>query len=147
MKPTQKNKSDYIFFKSYNTRWRDNDVYGHMNNVVFYEFVDSIVNYWLNESGSLKVPDDKVIGLVVRTQCNYFSRLGFPNDVTCGLSVTKIGNTSVTYDVGLFNSDDFYCAAQAVFVHAYVDSLSREPVLLPPQLLASLAKLSNTNLK
>ncbi len=142
MKPIQKNKEDYIFFQSYNTRWRDNDVYGHMNNVVFYEFVDSIVNFWLSKSGALKVPHDETIGLVVRTQCDYFSQLGFPNNVTCGLSVAKIGKTSVSYEVGLFNADEFHCAAQVLFVHVYVDAVSHKPVLLPPQLLNALATLS-----
>ena len=77
MKPVQKNKNDYIFFKDYETRWRDNDIYGHMNNVVFYEFVDSTINYWLNVSGALPVPKSEVIGLVVQTKCDYFSSLGF----------------------------------------------------------------------
>ena len=144
MKPVQKNKEDYIFFRTYETRWRDNDVYGHMNNVVFYEFVDSIVNHWLNLSGALKVPNDKVIGLVVQTQCNYFDQLGFPNRVACGLKVEKIGKTSVTYDVGLFNEDQFYCAAQVSFIHVYVDSLKRTPVLVPYNLIKALATISKS---
>lgn len=142
MKPVQKKKEDYIFFKSYETRWRDNDVYGHMNNVVFYEFVDSVVNHWLNMSGALKVPHDDIIGLVVQTQCNYFSQLGFPNKVTCGLRVEKVGNSSVTYDVGLFSSDQVSCAAQVSFVHVYVDSVKRRPVLLPKSLVTALKKIS-----
>jgi len=142
MKPLQKNKEDYIFFKTYETRWRDNDVYGHMNNVVFYEFVDSIVNHWLNLSGALTVPNDKIVGLVVQTQCNYFAQLGFPNSVTCGLKVEKIGKTSVTYDVGLFNEDQFYCAAQVSFVHVYVESVERTPVLVPKTLIKALETIS-----
>ena len=144
MKPVQKNKENYIFFKEYETRWRDNDIYGHMNNVVFYEFVDSIVNHWLNLSGALKVPNDKVIGLVVQTQRNYFDQLGFPNRVACGLKVEKIGKTSVTYDVGLFNEDQFYCAAQVSFIHVYVDSLKRTPVLVPYNLIKALATISKS---
>ena len=142
MKPVQKNKEDYLFFKAYDTRWRDNDVYGHMNNVVFYEFVDSIVNYWLNISGALKVPKDKTIGLVARTQCNYFSALGFPKSVTCGLKVEKIGRTSVTYDVGLFNANESQCAAQVSFVHVYVDFFTRKPVKLKSNLLKALEEIS-----
>ena len=145
MKPLQKNKEDYIFFKTYESRWRDNDVYGHMNNVVFYEFVDSIVNYWLNFSGGLKVPNGQIIGLVVQTQCNYFAQLGFPNRVTCGLKVEKIGKTSVTYDIGLFNEVQFKCAAQVSFVHAYVDFFNRTPVLLPKTLIKALATISKVN--
>ena len=144
MKPVQKNKEHYFFFKEYETRWRDNDVYGHMNNVVFYEFVDSVVNHWLNISDALKVPNDKIIGLVVQTQCNYFSALGFPKSVTCGLKVEKIGRTSVTYDVGLFNENESHCAAQVSFVHAYVDAITRKPVLLTSSLLKALEGISTT---
>ena len=142
MKPIQNNKEDYCFFKEYETRWRDNDVYGHMNNIVFYEFVDSVVNHWLNISGALEVPHSDTIGLVARTTCNYFDQLGFPNNVTCGLKVDKIGKTSVTYDVGLFNVEQFYCSAQVSFVHVYVDSATRKPVLLPSKLISALSKIS-----
>ena len=142
MKPIQKNKDNYVFFKEYETRWRDNDVYGHMNNVVFYELVDSIINSWLAECGGLKVPNSEVIGLVVHTQCNYFSELGYPKPVTCGLRVEKIGNTSVTYDVGLFNSGENLCAAQVTFIHAYVDSINRTSTKLPSYLVKALLGIS-----
>ena len=115
-----------------------------MNNVVFYEFVDSIVNHWLNVSNALKVPNDDIIGLVVQTKCNYFDQLGFPNKVACGLKVEKIGNTSVTYDVGLFNADQFYCAAQVSFIHVYVDARTRSPTLLPSTLVKALRTISKT---
>ncbi len=142
MKPVQKNKEDYIFFESYRTRWRDNDVYGHMNNTIFYEFADSIVNHWLNVSGALKVPNDSIRGLVVHTRCDYFSQLAYPDDVICGLKIADIGKTSVKYDIGLFKSDQFYCAAQILFIHAYVDSLKLSPVCLPRSLIAALKTIS-----
>jgi acyl-CoA thioester hydrolase len=141
MKPVQKNRSNYIFFKEYETRWRDNDVYGHMNNVVFYEFVDSIVNHWLNLSGGLSVPNSEVVGLVVETKCNYFSSLGFPHPVLCGLSVSNIGNTSVTYEVGLFDNSKQSAAAQVSFVHVYVDCKTHKTVALPQTLLVALNKI------
>ena len=142
MKPVRKNKEDYIFFDSYHTRWRDNDVYGHMNNTVFYEFADSIVNHWLNVSGALNVPNDSTIGLVVHTQCDYFCQLGYPDDVICGLKVANIGKTSVRYDIGLFKPDQFYCSAQVSFVHVYVDSLKRTSVPLPSSLIKALKAIS-----
>ena len=144
MKPIQQNKENYIFFKEYATRWHDNDVYGHMNNVVYYQFVDTIINSWLIEQGGLLVPSSEVIGLVVHTECNYFSELGYPKPVTCGLRVKKIGNTSVTYDVGLFNSGENLCAAQVTFVHAYVNSNNRKPIKLPDLLLKALSDISTT---
>jgi acyl-CoA thioester hydrolase len=134
IKLLQKNRNDYKYFEKFTTRWRDNDVYGHMNNVVFYEFVDSIVNNWLNVSGGLKVPDSKVIGLVVETKCTYFSPLKFPEIVNCGLVLDRKGNTSVSYEIGLFNEDQFKTSAQVKFVHVYVDSHTRKPIQLPNSL-------------
>ena len=142
MKPRQKNKEDYIFFKSYQTRWRDNDVYGHMNNVVYYEIADSLVNYWLMSSGALKVPNDDIIGLVVQTQCNYFSQVKFPDRLTCGLVVERIGKTSVTYGIGLFQDEETNCSAQVQFVHVYVDFVSRRPVSLPTTLVSAIGQIS-----
>ena len=144
MKPQQKNQSDFVFFKNYETRWRDNDVYHHMNNAVFYEYVDSIVNYWLFKSGALAVPQGPVIGLVVETKCNYFSPLKFPGLIVCGLALDNIGDSSVSYSVGLFNEKDSCVAAQASLVHVYVDSKTRRPVKLPIKLVEALNSLANT---
>ena len=142
MKPVHENKEDYLFFDSYQTRRRANDVSGHMNNTVVYEFADSLVNHWLNISGALTVPNDSVVGLVVHTQCDYFSQIGHPDLVTCGLKVSNIGNTSVSYDVGLFRSDQFYCAAQISFVHVYVSASNRIPVSLPKSLIKAMKTIS-----
>ena len=144
MKPVQRNRGDYSYFRDYQTRWRDNDIYGHMNNVVFYEFVDTTINFWLNYSGALPVPKGKVIGLVVHTECDYYSTLGFPNLVTCGLKLAKKGKTSVTYDVGLFNQGEKLCAAQALFVHVYVDSKTYRPIPLPLSLINALMSITNS---
>ena len=142
MKPVQKNRSNYTFFKDYQTRWRDNDVYGHMNNAVFYEFVDTTINYWLNTSGALLVPNSRIVGLVAHTRCDYFSGMGFPRPVTCGLKLERSGKTSVTYDVGLFRGDEEVSSAQAIFVHVYVDAITRKPVELPTSLKKALASIA-----
>ena len=89
-----------------------------------------------------KVPNDSIRGLVVHTRCDYFSQLAYPDDVICGLKIADIGKTSVKYDIGLFKSDEFYCAAQILFIHAYVDSLKRLPVCLPRTLKAALKTIS-----
>ena len=141
-KPIQKFKSDYIYFESFTTRWRDNDVYGHMNNVVFYEFADSIVNNWIKKFGGLNVPESETIGLVVKTQCDYFSGLTFPNGVDCGLVCQDKGYSSVTYEVALFNQCDEAAAAQIKFVHVYVDAITRKAVALPKSLEKALLKIS-----
>ena len=138
MRITPKQKSEYPYFEEIATRWRDNDVYGHMNNVVFYEFSDSVVNHWLSTKASLKVPNSPVLGLVVETKCTYFSELQFPKPVNCGLKVNKIGNTSVSYEIGLFSGLDEMTAARISFVHVYVDAKSRRPVSLPQSLIDAL---------
>ena len=141
-KPEQKNLNDYKFFQKFSTRWRDNDVYGHMNNVVFYEFVDSTVNNWLNIKADLKVPNSSIIGLVVETKCNFFLPLCFPQEVNCGLVSNSRGNSSVSYEVGLFKGSDHQTAAIATFVHVYVDAESRRPVPLPEKLARALTEIT-----
>ena len=90
-------KQDYLYFEELKTRWRDSDVYGHMNNAVFYEYADTIVNSWLINKGSLNVPSSKTVGLVVETRCTYFSELKFPNLVTAGLKLNKLGYSHQHY--------------------------------------------------
>ena len=112
------------------TRWRDNDVYAHVNNAVFFEYVDTAVNHWLIREAGLKVPGSEIVGLVVNSTCQYFSPLGFPDPVTAGVRVDRIGKTSVTYGVGLFRGDAEDAAALASFTHVYVDGTSRRPTPL-----------------
>ncbi len=119
----------------------DNDVYGHVNNVVYYSFFDSAVNRWLIEAGALDIRGGRVIGLVVETQCNYFAPLAFPDAVDAGLRVAQVGGTSVRYEVGLFAAGAAMSAAAGHFVHVYVDRDTRRPVNLPADLLAALQPL------
>jgi acyl-CoA thioester hydrolase len=112
------------------TRWRDDDVYGHMNNVVYYEYFDTAVNRWLRESGALDVPRGPVVGLVAETSCRYFASVGFPDPVETGLSVARIGRTSVVYALALFGREA-EAAAACRYVHVYVDAATRRPTPLP----------------
>lgn len=121
----------YPYLREMTTRWRDNDVYGHVNNVVYYEYFDSAVNGWLLENGLLDFEDCPVIGLVVETQCAYFSPIAFPDRITAGLRVARLGRSSVTYEIGLFRNDGDVAAAQGKFVHVYVDRETRRPTPLP----------------
>ena len=136
IKPTT--KQDYAYFEEMTTRWRDNDVYGHMNNVVFYEYVDTVVNSWLIKTHSLVIPGGPIIGLVVETRCTYFSEIGFPEVLTAGLKVNRIGKSSVQYEVGLFSGQEDKTAARILFTHVCVDSKSRKPVKIPQAMLESL---------
>ncbi|PCJ73586.1 MAG: thioesterase [Rhodobacteraceae bacterium] len=134
-------RADYAQFKQMTTRWRDNDMYGHMNNVVFYEYVDTAVNMWLIENAGLDIPGGEIVGLVVDTACTFHGPLGFPEPLDVGLKVSRIGTTSVTFEIGLFNLKDQRAAAEARFTHVYVNAKTRRPVPLPEGLRVSLQQL------
>jgi acyl-CoA thioester hydrolase len=131
-------RSAYRAFRPITTRWMDNDVYGHLNNVVYYSFFDTAVNGLLVDAGVLDLHAGPVIGLVVETQCNYFAPLAFPQRVTAGVRVAHLGRSSVRYEIGLFADDEQACAAAGHFVHVYVDRATRRPVHLPAPLSAVL---------
>lgn len=131
MKPEPKNRSDYRHFHSITTRWADNDAYGHVNNVVYYSWFDTVVNQFLIANEVLDIERSPVIGLVVETHCNYFSSVAFPERVTAGLRVTKLGNASVRYEIGIFRNDEQQAAACGHLVHVYVGRESRRPAGIP----------------
>lgn len=131
----------YAHFASISTRWMDNDVYGHVNNVQYYSFFDTAVNRYLIAAGALDIHAGEVIGLVVETHCNYFAPLAFPQDVDAGLRVAQVGRSSVRYEVGLFAPGQVLAAASGHFVHVYVDRATRRPVPLPQALQAALVPL------
>lgn len=133
-RPEPSRRADYAAFKTITTRWGDVDVYGHVNNVVYYAFFDTAVNQLLVEAGVLDPHDGAVIGLVVETQCAFFESIVFPQTVAAGVRVAKIGRSSVRYDIGLFTGDADQAAAQGRFTHVYVDSATRRPVPLPAPL-------------
>ncbi len=134
-------RSAYRVFRSIGTRWSDNDAYGHVNNVVYYSWFDTAVNAHLIEHGVLDIQHGETIGLVVETQCNYFSGLAFPQVVEAGLRVARLGSSSVRYEIGLFAAGASWTAARGHFVHVYVGRQSRRPVPLPKDLKAVLEKL------
>ena len=134
-------RSGYRHFQRITTRWMDNDAYGHINNVVYYSFFDSVVNRYLIEAGVLDIEHSPVIGLVVETHCNYFAPLAFPQMVDAGLRVVHLGASSVRYDIGLFAAGEASAAACGHFVHVYVDRATRRPAPLPPALVQTLQGL------
>lgn len=140
-KPTPDPRTAYRHFRAITTRWMDNDVYGHVNNVVYYSYFDTVVNQYLMERNVLDIEHSTVIGLVVETQCNYFSPITFPDAVHAGLRVAKLGASSVRYEVGLFRNDDPLASAQGHFVHVYVDRVTRRPTALPEDLRRALTPL------
>lgn len=134
-------RDTYAHFQTIPTRWNDNDAYGHVNNSVYYFYFDTIVNQWLIENGLLDIQSSETVGLVVETSCAFFAPISFPQPVTAGLRVTKIGSSSVRYEIGLFADDDERTAARGHFVHVYVDEKTRRPVKVPDAMKAKLTTL------
>ena len=140
-RPVPQPRDAYRHFSSISTRWMDNDAYGHINNVVYYSYFDTVVNRYLIEAGVLDVERGAVIGLVVETHCNYFAPLSFPQRVDAGLRVARLGGSSVRYEIGLFGGDAGLTAACGHFVHVYVDRATRRPAPLPAPLIDTLQGL------
>lgn len=131
MRETPKTRQDFKHFYPITTRWMDNDAYGHVNNVVYYLWFDTVVNQFLISHGTLDIHEGEAIGLVIESHCNYFAPVTFPELVTAGLCVSKLGNSSVRYEIGIFRGDDDQVAAQGHFVHVYVDRLTRKSISMP----------------
>jgi acyl-CoA thioester hydrolase len=140
-KPQPAPRDAYRAFRTIGTRWMDNDAYGHVNNVVYYSWFDTVVNAHLIEHGALDIHRGATIGLVIETQCNYFAPVEFPQTVEAGLRVAHIGKSSVRYEVGLFVHGEPLTAAKGHFVHVYVDRVSRRPAALPGSLKSVLEAL------
>ena len=137
-RPAPERRAAYKHLRAISTRWMDNDVYGHVNNVQYYSFFDTVVNGYLIAHGALDPAKGGVIGLVVETHCNFFAPLSFPQTVDAGLRVGHVGQSSVRYEIGLFAEGVEAAAAQGHFVHVYVDRVTRRPVALPDALKRAL---------
>jgi acyl-CoA thioester hydrolase len=134
-------RADYAAFRPITTRWMDNDVYGHLNNVVYYSFFDTVVNGHLVDMGVLNFEGGEAVGLVVETGCSYFAPVAFPDAVTGGVRVERLGTSSVRYGVGIFRGDEDRASAAGHFVHVYVDHETRRPRPLPGALRGVLEQL------
>jgi len=131
----------YPHWDTITTRWMDNDMYGHVNNVQYYSFFDTVVTSWLVREGGLDPAHGEVIGLCVESQCTFTASLSFPDKVLAGLRVGHVGRSSVRYEIALFAEGSDTPAASGHFVHVYVDRESRKPVAIPPGLRDALAAL------
>jgi acyl-CoA thioester hydrolase len=134
-------REGYRHFMTITTRWMDNDVYGHINNVQYYSYFDTAVNRFLIDQAVLDIHHGDVIGLVVETHCNFFSSAAFPADIEAGIRVAHLGRSSVRYELGLFVDGRDQAIAQGHFVHVYVDRDSEKPVHIPDDLRAVLSML------
>jgi len=131
----------YRYFLPITTRWMDNDAYGHINNVTYYSYFDTVANHYLIHEGGLDILASPVIGLVVESKCSYHAPLAYPDALRAGLRVDKLGNRSVTYGIGIFKQGEERAAAHGYFVHVFVDRHSRKAVAIPERLRAALERL------
>ncbi len=135
-------RSAFNCWRRMTTRWADNDAYGHVNNIIYYEWFDSAVNAWMIEQGMLDIANGDPIGLVVETRCSYFAPLAFPQVVEVGLAVANLGRSSIRYRIGIFGDGEDSAAAQGEFVHVVVDRANRKPVEIPANWRRALEKVS-----
>jgi acyl-CoA thioester hydrolase len=141
MSQPQHLRSDYAHFQPISTRWHDNDLYGHVNNVTYYSYFDSAVNAYLIEVGGLDIHNGEVVGFVVSSACDYFASIAFPERIEIGLRVGKLGNSSVQYELAVFKAGEDEACAAGRFVHVFVDRASNRPVAIPETLREALAAL------
>lgn len=134
-------RHEYRHFLTLTTRWMDNDIYGHINNVQYYSYFDTVINRFLIDRGMLDIHVGEVIGLAVESHCNYFSSAAFPDDIEAGLRVGKLGRSSVRYEIGLFGAARELAVAEGHFIHVYVNRDSGQPVELPEALREGLSLL------
>src|SRR3974390_441403 len=134
-------RAEFPRFLAISTRWMDNDVYGHINNVVYYSYFDTLVNEHLIHVGGLDFHDAPVVGLVVETCCRFHRSLSFPGVVDAGLRVARLGHSSVRYEIGLFAEGEDSAAADGHFVHVWVERASNRPTRVPEAIRKALAPL------
>jgi acyl-CoA thioester hydrolase len=135
-------REDYRHLEAIPTRWADNDVYGHVNNVEYYAFFDTVINAWLIKEGGLDIHAGEAIGLCAESHCQYRAAVAFPDVVEAGLRVGHLGRSSVRYEIGLFRQGDAPAIATGWFVHVFVDRAERRPTEIPPGLRAALERLA-----
>lgn len=140
-RPRPSLRDAYAHFTAIDTRWSDNDAYRHVNNVVYYGFFDTAVNRLLIEAGALDLEQSPAVGLVVETMCRYFAPVSFPDRVVVGLRVSKLGGSSIRYELAVFRNDEPSASAEGHFVHVYVDRASNRPVPVPQAVRAAVAPL------
>lgn len=137
----QISRAEYLHYISLPTRWMDNDIYGHVNNALYYSFFDTAINEYLIAAGGLDINADEVIAFAAESQCQYLRPFAFPGTIDIGLRVGKLGNSSVRYELAIFKQDEDFAAAAGYFVHVFVDRATQRSVTIPDEIRAALALL------
>jgi acyl-CoA thioester hydrolase len=134
-------RDDYYYFCDINTRWLDNDIYGHVNNVVYYGYFDSIANKYLIDRGGLDIHTASIAGFVVASNCQYKSPISYPDDINAGMRVNRLGNSSVEYGIAIFKKGDAIASAMGTFTHVFVDLETQASVPIPERLRLALEEI------
>ena len=134
MKPKTQLRADYQFFFPIQTRWADNDLYGHVNNVIYYSYFDTAANALLIQKAAFDIHHSPIIGLVVNSSCHFLQELTYPEIIEVGVAIEKIGNSSLTYNLAIFKQGQDQAAAQGQFVHVFVDRQSKKSTPIPQQM-------------
>ena len=140
-RPEPGKRSDYVEFMPIQTRWMDNDVYGHVNNVIYYSYFDTVVNLYLINPGGLDFHNAPVVGIMAETMCRYYRSIAYPEAIDAGLRVGRLGSSSVRYEVGLFGVEEQQARAEGHLVHVFVDRTTNAPVPIPASISAALERL------
>lgn len=140
-KPSIPTRDDYKVFYPISTRWSDNDIYGHVNNVTYYSYFDTAANRYLIEEGGLDISDGRIVGYVVNSGCEYHAPITYPEGIEAGLRVDRMGNSSVQYGIAIFREGVAEAAAHGHFVHVFVERAANKSVPIPAQLRAALERL------
>lgn len=139
--PGPETRADYPHLLPIQTRWADNDIYGHVNNVTYYAYFDTVVNCYLIDQGGLDIHDGRVVGFAVETMCQFFAPVAYPDRLEAGLRVGKLGRSSVRYEIAIFKEGDEEATAAGHFVHVFVDRDTDRSVPIPDKLRAALEKI------
>ncbi len=140
-RPQPSLRTDYHFFAPITTRWNDNDIYGHVNNVTYYAYFDTVANTYLIEHGALDIHRADVVGFVVNSGCNYYSPIAFPDKLIGGLRVNRLGGSSVEYGIAIFKEGEDVAVADGHFVHVFVNRASNKSVAIPESIRQALEKI------
>jgi acyl-CoA thioester hydrolase len=133
--------ADFPLRRCISSRWTDNDIYGHVNNAIYYQYFDSVINQYLIEAGQLDIHRGDVVGFIVHSECDYFAPVAYPSEIEIGLAVVKLGGSSVTYETGLFKPGNPSPCAVARLVHVFVDTRTQRPVPIPAPIRQALENL------
>ena len=140
-RPAIGRRADYRHFMALQTRWMDNDLYGHVNNVVYYSYFDTLLNRYLIDAGKLDIHAGRVIGVAVETLCRFHQSVAYPETIDGGLRVGRLGTSSVRYEIGLFGQGEDDARAEGHFIHVFVDRTTQRPKPIPPEIRAALEKI------